>query len=77
MLTTGVVYLALGSTFFLFGVLLLRKLKIYYKDFYKNTNVKLWLSVCLLSTTLLIRGILNVIRTADDTDLDDELSKSL
>lgn len=62
--------MTLGIAFFISGVLLLRKLKLYYFEFFKNVRVKLWLSVSLLSFTLLLRGILNIARAMDGSELD-------
>eukprot|EP00347_Sterkiella_histriomuscorum_P007571 403348407 len=75
-LTIGVIYLILGVIFFISGVLLLRKLKIYYRTFYQNVRFTLWISASLLSATLLVRGILNVLRFADYIELDEELQES-
>ena len=69
-LTIGIIYLTLAFVFFISGVLLLRKLKKYFFSFYRMVSVKLWLSTALLSVTLLIRGILNVVRYADNNYLD-------
>ncbi|CDW84434.1 UNKNOWN [Stylonychia lemnae] len=44
--------------------------------FYMNVRIKLWVTVCILSFTLLLRGILNTIRVADETELSKELDES-
>lgn len=55
---------------------MLRKLKKYYNVFYRNVRCTLWASACILSVTLLIRGVLNVLRFADYIELDQELEDS-
>ena len=69
MLATGIIYLSLGTIFFISGVLLLRKLNKFFIDFYMNVRIKLWTTVCLLSLTLLLRGALNTIRVLDESEL--------
>lgn len=61
----AIIYLILGVVFFIVGLLLLRKLKKFYTEFYLNVKCTLWTSAVLLSFSLLIRGILNLIRFTD------------
>ena len=75
-MTIGAIYLILGIVFLISGILLLRKLKIYYRVFYNNVRCTLWTSATLLSLTLLIRGILNVLRFADYIELDEAIGES-
>lgn len=72
-LTTGIIYIALGTVFFVSGVLLLRKIKTYYRAFYMAVRGKLWFSAVLLSFTLFLRGLLNVLRYVDFGSLNQKI----
>lgn len=45
--------------FFSVGCMMLRKIRRYFKDFYKQFGCKLWLANILLTLPLLFRGILD------------------
>ena len=75
-MATGLIYAILGTLFLISGILLLRKIKRYYRDFYENVKVKLWFAALLLSFTLLLRATLNIIRFAAATELNDEIIES-
>ena len=75
-LTVATIYLILGVAFFLVGFILLRKLKKYYTEFYENVRCTLWTSAMLLSFSLLIRGVLNLIRFTDSAHIDSDIEDS-
>lgn len=75
-LATGIIYEVLGLLFLISGILLLRKIKHNFRDFYISVRCKLWSSAILLSCTLLLRGTLNILRFAGGTSLNDEIIES-
>lgn len=62
MLFTGINYFGLSTMFFVFGILILWRLRIYFRDFYDENFKILALATLGLSTALVARGILDVMR---------------
>ena len=54
-------FMVLGAFFFTVGCIMLRKLRMYFKDFYKLFGVKLWLANVFLTLPLFFRGILDML----------------
>ena len=59
---TGVVFLVLSIMFLIVGVVLIHKLKIHVEPFYKKVKGLVWTATLVLTITLMIRGVLNLIR---------------
>ena len=55
----------LGTFFFTVGCIMLCKLKLYFKDFYKDFGFQLWVVNICLTSPLFIRGIIDLLMTKD------------
>jgi hypothetical protein len=58
----GILYSLLSITFLLSGCLLLYKLKTHLTLFYKKVNCKVYAATFILSFSLLIRAVLNLVK---------------
>lgn len=54
-----IVFMLLGIIFFTVGVLMLRRLRIYYKGFFKQFGCSLWVANIMLTLPLCFRAILD------------------
>jgi hypothetical protein len=52
----------MGVVFQISGVVLIRKLREYHWKYYMIVACKLWISAIVLSTSLILRGILTIVR---------------
>ena len=74
--STGLIYLALSIAFMISGLLLIKLLRLHFGSFYKPIKKQLWTATILLSLTMLIRAVLDLVRFFDSTGLDDAIAES-
>ncbi len=60
------IFFLLSFIFFVSGLILIMKLKKHVRGFYNKTKGTIWLATIILSTSLLVRAVLNLIRSFTD-----------
>ena len=60
------IFFLLSFIFFISGLILILKLKKHVREFYNNTKGTLWMATIILSSSLLVRAVLNLIRSSTD-----------
>jgi hypothetical protein len=74
--STGLIYLLLGVAFLTSGLMLISLLKSNFGSFYQSQKKQLWAATIILSVTLLIRSLLDLLRFFDSSGLDDAINES-
>lgn len=64
-IATGIIYLFLGTVFFVTGLLLIARIKSNLPGFYISIKKPIWLATLLLSASLWVRGGFNLFRYFD------------
>lgn len=68
-LSTGLIYLTLGTAFIISGVQLITCIKTHYQNMYSSLKAPLWTATILLSVTAWVRAALDIIRYIDKSGL--------
>lgn len=64
-MATGLIYLFLSCAFIISGLLLIYRLRRHFPSFYLKIRGPTWLATGLLSSTLLVRAVLDIVRYID------------